>query len=109
MPLVNRDIVGILMITKPLLNRVYKNKEGWKRRKKIADLKSRLENLLEETGEGESATNKDLFNLYKYVYERFDQEMSYKENQKSLAYAGLFIITFGFIFQMVGYYAQSLQ
>ena len=103
------DIAGIWLIAKPLLNKVYRNKVAWERRKKLADLKFKLEALMEKQGTGEKATNKDLFNLYKYVYERFDQEMSHKENQKSLAYVGLFIITLGFIFQMVGYYTQSLQ
>ena len=103
------DIVGIWMIVKPLLNRVYKNKEGWEKRKLISEHMSRHEDAKALIGIGKSATNQDFARLEKYVYERLGQEMSYKENQKSLAYAGLFIITFGFIFQMVGYYAQSLQ
>lgn len=103
------DIVGIVLIALPLLGKVYKNKEGWNLRIKIADLKAKLEGLNEELGTGEKASKKDLFDLWKYVYERLDQEMSYKEKQRTLACVGLIIVTIGFFLQIVGIGIQSTQ
>lgn len=101
------DIVGIVLIALPLLGKVYKNKESWDLRIKIADLKAKLEGLNEELGTGEKTSKKNLFDLWKYVYERLYQEMSYKEKQRTLACVGLIIVTIGFIFQIVGIWIQS--
>ncbi len=110
------DILGILILSKPLLRIVYRNEEGWNARvQQSKDEYEKEKKSWEGRKEGEiKATDWipmgiDFTRLEAYVYSVFNNFMLEKTEQRGLAFIGLSVITMGFIFQIVGNILQSLQ
>ena len=110
------DILGIWILAGPLLKIVFKNREGWNKRVQLAkDAYEKEKKNLEGRKEGEMkstdwiVTGVHFTRLEAYLYRVLDFLYKDRHEQRRLAYIGLFIITIGFVLQIIGNILQSFE
>jgi len=109
------DILGIWILAGPLLRIVFKNEDDWNKRVQLAkDEYQKERKNMEGRKDGEVkstdwvVTGVHFARLEAYLYRVLDFLYKDMDKQRTLAYIGLFVITVGFIFQIIGNILQSI-
>jgi len=102
------DILGIWIIARPLLRKVFENEEGWNKRVQEANANYEKETKNLADGVIEPANRFDLARVEAYLYRVLNFMYKGNNKQRRLTYIGLFIITLGFFFQIIGNILQSI-
>ena len=100
------DIVGIIILAKPLFRVVFKNEDVWI--KQYEKIKLEYKIALKEHEESKYSIPENIIDylpfkrLQAFVFDVFNNITLEKKEQRTLAYVGIGVISFGFFFQIIG-------